>query len=141
MAKTSGEYEEVWERGALLAAFTIPGEPAAKGNSRRLVIIRGRPALIKSDKGLGFEATAALYVPVLDPPFGGDAWMECRVFYASRRPDLDTSLVKDALQNRVLINDRQVRHEVNSDFVDRDRPRVEVRVFKALAGVRMREVA
>lgn len=141
MGETSEEHEEVWERGERIAAFTIPGEPAAKGNSRRLVIIRGRPALIKSDKGLAFEATAALYVPTLDRPFGGDAWMECRVFYASRRPDLDTSLVKDALQNRVLVNDRQVRHEVNSDFVDRDRPRVEVRVFKATPGLRRREAA
>lgn len=129
---SGASHYEAWERGERIAAFTIPGEPAAKGNSRKLVLIRGRPALIKSEKGLGFEALAKLYVPTLATPYDGDVWFECRVYYASRRPDLDPSLVKDALQSRVVVNDRQVRHEVNSGFVDRNKPRVEVAVFKAI---------
>lgn len=115
----------------MVARFVIPGEPAAKGNSRKLVAIKGRPALIKSEKGLAFEALAALHVPALPQPFDGDVWLECRVFYASRQPDLDSSLVRDALQGRVLANDRQVRAALEFGFIDRDRPRVEVTVYKA----------
>ncbi len=123
--------QPTWVRGEVLAWFVIPGEPAAKGNSRQLVTIKGRPALIKSDKGLAFEAVAALHVPKRDAPCEGDVSVETRAFYASRRPDLDTSLVRDALQGRVIVNDRQIRHVSESGFVDSDRPRVEVIVYKA----------
>jgi len=141
MGGVNEEHEEFWTRGDLIAAFTIPGEPAAKGNSRKLATLHGRPALIKSDKGRAFEAIAATFVPTIDPPFGGDVWLECRVFYASRRPDLDSSLVRDALQERVLVNDRQIRAALEWGFVDKTRPRVEVRVFKAALGARRREAA
>jgi hypothetical protein len=120
-----------WERGAVVARFVIPGEPAAKGNSRKLVTIKGRPALIKSEKGLAFEALAGLHVPALPQPFDGDVWLECRAFYASRQPDLDSSLVRDALQGRIITNDRQVRAALEFGFIDRDRPRVEVAVYRA----------
>ena len=31
-------------------SFTIEGEPASKANSRKIVLISGKPASIKSDK-------------------------------------------------------------------------------------------
>jgi hypothetical protein len=35
-------------------SFTILGEPASKANSRRMVTVRGRPMLIKSQKALSY---------------------------------------------------------------------------------------
>lgn len=116
-------------RLADLARFTIPGEPAAKGNQRKVAVVRGRPSLIKSAKGLAFEAVAKLHVPHRHPPFEGDVGIEVDVFYATERPDLDASLIKDALQGRVIANDRQVREEHVYHGIDRDKPRCEVVVF------------
>jgi hypothetical protein len=136
--------QPTWQRGDLLARFVIPGEPAAKGNSREIVKIGGQPRLRKGDKALGFEAIAGLHVTKLPEPYEGDVAVHVRVFYATRRPDLDASLVYDALQTRkvkvgsgfvleprLIANDRQVRLKIEEGFVDKDRPRVEVAVYKA----------
>lgn len=146
-----GEPQQTWVRGDLLARFTIPGEPAAKGNSREIVTFGGKPALRKGDKALGFEAVAGQHVPKWAEPYDGDVAVYVRVFYASRRPDLDASLVYDALQTkrvkvgsgfvlerRLIANDRQVRQKIEEGFIDKARPRVEIAVYKLtlkLAGV------
>ncbi|CAO3358645.1 hypothetical protein [Azospirillum palustre] len=136
--------QPTWQRGDLLARFVIPGEPAAKGNSREIVQFGGKVALRKGDKALGFEAIAGMHVTKLPEPYEGDVAVHVRVFYATRRPDLDASLVYDALQTRkikvgdgfvleprLIANDRQVRLKIEEGFVDKDRPRVEVAVYKA----------
>ncbi|MCM8736613.1 hypothetical protein M5E06_21025 [Azospirillum sp. A1-3] len=136
--------QPTWQRGDLLARFTIPGEPAAKGNSREIVKFGDKVALRKGNKALDFEAVAALHVTKLPEPYEGDVAVHVRVFYASRRPDLDASLVYDALQTRrvkvgagfileprLITNDRQVRLKIEEGFVDKARPRVEVAVYKA----------
>lgn len=149
-ANISAEAAPEWRIGDLLARFVIPGEPAAKGNSREIIMIGGRPRLRKGDKALAFEALAALYVPKLEKPYKDEVAVIVRVFYASRRPDVDASLVYDALQNkktaagigpdgkrkwlvekRLIENDRQVRFKIESGFIDKDRPRVEVAVYEA----------
>jgi Holliday junction resolvase RusA-like endonuclease len=132
-SQTGGRMQPEWRIGEKIAEFTLPGEPSATGNSREIIMIGGRPRLRKGDKALAFEALAALYVPALDAPFEGDVAVVARVFYASRRPDLDSSLVRDALEGRVIKNDRQVRHVSESGFIDKARPRVEVAVYKAEA--------
>jgi hypothetical protein len=153
-AKIPAVVHQEWRIGDLIARFTIPGEPAAKGNSREIVMIGGRPRLRKCDKALAFEALAGMYVPKTEKPYDGDVAVIVRVFYASRRPDVDASLVYDALQNkktaagigpdgkrrwlienRLIENDRQVRLKIESGFIDRDRPRVEVAVYEAVPSV------
>ncbi|PWC80835.1 hypothetical protein [Azospirillum sp. TSH58] len=140
--------QQKWVWGELLARFVVPGEPAAKGNSREIVQFGDRAALRKGDKALGFEAVAGLHVPKWEEPYDGDVGVSLRIFYASRRPDLDGSLVYDALQNRttwigkgkerkarvekrLIVNDRQIRLKHEEGFVDPARPRVEVAVYKA----------
>lgn len=135
---------QVWTRGDVLARFVIPGEPAAKGNSREIVTFGDQVRLRKCDKALAFEAVAGQHVPKLEEPYEGDVAVYVRIFYASRRPDLDASLVYDALQNqrakvgrgvviekRLIVNDRQVRQKIEEAFIDRARPRIEVVVYKA----------
>jgi hypothetical protein len=44
-------------------SFTILGEPASKANSRRMVTVRGRPMLIKSQKALSYaEGLKAMHL-------------------------------------------------------------------------------
>jgi Holliday junction resolvase RusA-like endonuclease len=112
---------------------TILGQPYSKANARKLATVKGRMRFIKSDAALGYLKTFAMQCPTLDPMFTGDVHVELEIFYASRRPDLDESLILDALQKRVYLNDRQVRKKTVTGWVDPDRPRVIIRV-SPLAG-------
>lgn len=108
--------------------FVIPGEPVSKANSRRLVVFGGKPRFIKSKKGMAYFETARSQAPELDPLFEQDVRVIAALYYASNRPDLDESLLLDALQGRVYRNDRQVREKLITHGIDRQFPRAEVRV-------------
>lgn len=56
----------------------------------------------------------------------GPVRVEADVYYGSWRPDLDASLLYDALQGVLYVNDRQVVEQVTRRFVDAARPRVEL---------------
>ena len=77
----------------------IFGEPASKANSRRLVARHGKPMFIKSSKALSY-ATMFKQQCVVSPSqmFTDDVVVTIRIWYASRRPDLDESLILDLLQ-------------------------------------------
>lgn len=119
---------------------TIYAEPASKANSRKLVTfggewltiagrrtrVGGRPASIKSDKARAFEKAVARQVPVLSPMLGGRLCIIATIYYATERPDLDESVILDALQGRVYANDRQVREKHIYHRIDRRNPRVVV---------------
>jgi Holliday junction resolvase RusA-like endonuclease len=104
----------------------LHGEPASKANSRRLVTIRGQARLIKSQKALDYVAAVKRTYPPLVPLLEGDLRMTADVYYASRRPDLDVSLILDALQDIVYRNDRQVREMHLYHRLDRANPRAEI---------------
>ena len=108
--------------------FTIEGEPASKANSRKIVTIRGRPVSIKSDKARKYAAGFLHQCKKLDDLFEGDVSVEILIYYATRRPDLDESLILDCMQGNVFINDRQVKQKHIYWGLDRDRPRAVIRV-------------
>jgi Holliday junction resolvase RusA-like endonuclease len=107
--------------------LTILGEPASKANSRRLVARGGRPMFIKSKKALDYadsfkrQCTKAV-------PFLGDVMVEMTIYYASRRPDLDESLILDLLEGVTYLNDRQVKRKVIQWGLDKENPRCHIRV-------------
>jgi Holliday junction resolvase RusA-like endonuclease len=107
---------------------TILGQPHSKANSRKLVHINGKTRFIKSDEALSYLTAFAMQCPTLDPLFLGDVHVELTIYYASRLPDLDESLILDAMQGRVYRNDRQVRKKTITGRVDRERPRTDIRV-------------
>ena len=107
---------------------TILGQPYSKANSRKLATIKGKTRFIKSDNALGYLTDFARQCPVLDPMFEGDVHVEMVIYYASRRPDVDESLVLDAMQGRIYRNDRQVRKKTIEGKIDRGNPRIEFRV-------------
>lgn len=65
----------------------------------------------------------------LQPMFHEDVAVEATLFYVSRRSDLDESLILDLLQGRVYENDRQVRRKIINWGLDKDNPRVELKVY------------
>ncbi len=108
--------------------FTALGEPASKANSRKMVTIRGRPALIKSQKARNYVKQFELQCPQLEVPTTEDVQVEMMIYYASRRPDLDESLILDCMQCRIYKNDRQVKQKFIYWGLDRENPRTIIRV-------------
>lgn len=135
--------------------LTILGEPASKANSRELATVgpkdKRRTIFRKSDKALDFESSALLQIPpAARVRLECEVAVDVRIFYASRRPDLDESVVLDVLQDRwkpakkdkagneisprtlvqsgVYRNDRQVCEKHVWRRLDKANPRVEIKI-------------
>lgn len=105
-------------------SFTIYGEPASKANSRRWT---GK-YFIKSEKALKYGAEFQRQCPKIDPLMDGDLRVTIKIFYASRRPDLDPSLIFDLMQGFVYTNDRQLKEQHLYWGLDKENPRAEIAV-------------
>ena len=108
--------------------FTIEGETASKANQRKLVLIKGRMVPIKSKKALDYVKEFQRQIPKIDPLTEDYVKVEMMIYYASRRPDLDESLILDCMQNYVYYNDRQVKEKHIYWGLDKERPRTIIRV-------------
>jgi Holliday junction resolvase RusA-like endonuclease len=108
--------------------FVVFGEAASKANSRLFTTRGGKPRSIKSPKAIGYATAFGLQCPKLNPLFEGDVHVEATIYYASRRPDLDESVILDGMQGKVYHNDRQVKRKTIEWGLDKRNPRVEVRV-------------
>jgi len=113
---------------AQAVSLIIFGEPASKANSRRMVRFGGMSRLIKSAKALGYsDAFKSQAVPI-DPLMDMDVSVTMHIYYASRRPDLDESLILDLLQGVVYVNDRQVKEKHIFWHLDKSSPRTLITV-------------
>ena len=128
---------QVWESNAAALEAGLPagpfrltvlGEPASKANSRKLVTNprTKRPMFIKSAKARAYVESLAHQVPRIDPLLTGPLVFTATIYYASERPDLDESVILDALEGRIYKNDRQVREKHISHAIDRTNPRAEI---------------
>lgn len=106
--------------------FTIYGEAASKANSRRLVFFGKKPALIKSKKALSYTDAFRMQCPKLPSPREDDVALWARIWYASRRPDLDESIIMDAMQGLVIVNDRQIKEKHVYWSLDKANPRADI---------------
>lgn len=109
-------------------SFVVFGEPASKANSRQLVHLNGRPAFIKSAKARAYERDFQLQCKRLDELMEGDLSVSITIHYASRRPDLDESVILDCMQGFIYTNDRQVKEKHIYHRLDKDNPRAEITV-------------
>ncbi len=107
----------------------IYGEPASKANSRQIVMFGKRPAIIKSKKARDYVKTFEKQCPTLDTLVTEDLGVEITIYYASRRPDLDESVILDCMQGYIYKNDRQVKKKIINWALDKDNPRSEIKVF------------
>ena len=104
----------------------IFGEPASKANSRRVVRYGGMSRLIKSAKALSYSDVFRQQCGKLPTLMTGDLRVTLHIFYASRRPDLDESLILDLMQGLIYENDRQVKERHCYWGLDPDNPRAEI---------------
>lgn len=109
-------------------SFVVLGEPASKANSRQLVRLNGRPAFIKSRKARDYLGAFQLQCPKLPVLMQGDLSVTIKIYYASRRPDLDESVILDAMQSLIYENDRQVKEKHVYHALDKNNPRAEIKV-------------
>jgi Holliday junction resolvase RusA-like endonuclease len=108
----------------------IFGEPASKANSRRVVRIGGMSRLIKSNKALTYSDVFRQQCGKLPALMTGDLRITLHIFYASRRPDLDESLILDLMQGLIYENDRQVKERHCYWGLDPENPRSEIIIEK-----------
>lgn len=106
----------------------ILGEPASKANSRKVVKFCTRTAVIKSQKARDYVDSVRKQVKQLPKLLEGELEVRMTIYYASHRPDLDESVILDALQGLVYKNDRQVREKHVSHAIDKLNPRVVIEV-------------
>ena len=104
----------------------ILGEPASKANSRRVVRFGNMSRLIKSEKALNYSDMFKQQCKPLAVLMTGDLRITMRIFYASRRPDLDESLILDLMQGLIYENDRQVKERHTYWGLDKENPRAEI---------------
>ena len=109
---------------------TIFGEPASKANSRKIVRYGGVSRIIKSAKALNYVDLFKAQIKPMLRPLVCDVVVSVHVFYASRRPDLDESLILDLLQGNLYLNDRQVKEKHIYWYLDKDNPRATIEVKK-----------
>ena len=116
--------------------FTIHGEPASKSNQRQIVHHRAtkRPMVIKSKKARNYLRGFEKQCPVCNPLLEGELAVTMTIYYASRRPDLDESLVLDAMQGKIYANDRQVREKHIHHGLDKENPRTDITVSHRESG-------
>lgn len=112
--------------------LNILGEPCSKANSRRIVKFGNKIASIKSSKALAYADAFKRQCNVpASQKFIDDVVVTIRIWYASRRPDLDESLILDLLQDVAYDNDRQVKEKhIYWMGVDKLNPRCEIEVTK-----------
>ena len=110
---------------------TVFGQLMSKANSRRIVMFGNRPASIKSAKANAYTESFLIQSKSWNHqgqewPYTGDVVLTARVYYASRRPDLDIELLKDCIQKSgIILNDRQVKEQHAFWFLDKNNPRVD----------------
>jgi Holliday junction resolvase RusA-like endonuclease len=84
--------------------------------------------LIKSAKALSYVDVFKQQCRPLAKLMEGDLRVTMWIFYASRRPDLDESLILDLMQGLIYANDRQVKERHTYWGLDPDKPRTEILV-------------
>ena len=114
-----------WEYEAV-----VEGETASKSNARQLVRIGRRIVPIKSKKALAYKDCFERLAPTIDPLIDGDVLLFCHIYYATRRPDLDESLIMDCLEGKAYKNDRQIKAKIILHGLDRASPRAEIKIAR-----------
>jgi Holliday junction resolvase RusA-like endonuclease len=128
MTDISNDSDDTTELQSLVQI--IFGEPASKANSRRVVRFGSMSRLIKSQKALNYSDAFRQQCQPLGKLMTGDLRVTLHIYYASRRPDLDESLILDLMQGLIYENDRQVKERHAYWGLDPENPRAEILIEK-----------
>ena len=83
---------------------------------------------IKSSKALAYCHNFKEQATNIKQPTVEDVLLFCRIYYCTRRPDLDESLICDLLQGVAYKNDRQIKMKIICHALDKKNPRTEIKV-------------
>lgn len=111
-------------------SIIIFGEPASKSNSRKFVRFGNMPRIIKSEKARNYSEVFRQQCKPLAKLMTGDLRVTLYIYYASRRPDLDETLILDLMQGLIYENDRQVKERHAYWGLDPEQPRAEIIIDK-----------
>ena len=89
--------------------------------------------VIKSAKAIAYVKAFRAQCQHLNPLMAGDLEVEIDIFYRTRKPDLDESLILDAMQGLIYENDRQIKAKHIRHHISKARPQAIIRV-QTLAG-------
>lgn len=116
--------------------FVIHGQPYSKANRRKMVYVgkagSKRPMFIKSKEARTYEDDAMLQLIILKDEndwqmIEEDCAITITIYYASRRPDLDPSIILDVLQKAEIVkNDRLFTEMHLYKAIDKEKPRAEI---------------
>lgn len=116
-----------------LVTATISGSLPSLKNQRRIVTNRrtGKPMSIKSQDALDYAISFGMQLPTKARiQYAGPVSLRCRVWYGSRRNDLDIEYLCDLLQyHGVLLNDRQIFHKESWKSLSRENPRIHFTLY------------
>jgi len=102
----------------------MPGQLCSKSNSRKIVRMGGRMAVIKSVDARQYVQNFLRLMPRVTKAYEGSVRFSCKVYYKDRRRDLDIALIQDCLQAHGIIkNDRQVIEIHATRYIDKANPR------------------
>lgn len=76
-----------------------------------MVMFGKKPAFIKSKKARDYVAMFDRQCPCLEEIITDDVLVEIMIYYSSKRPDLDESIILDCMQGKIYKNDRQVKQK------------------------------
>jgi Holliday junction resolvase RusA-like endonuclease len=83
----------------------------------------GKPRFIKSKKALLYSRDFDLQCPVRKNLFEEDLSIAIKIYYRTRRPDLDESLILDLLEGKVYKNDRSIKSKYVEHGLDKEHSR------------------
>jgi Holliday junction resolvase RusA-like endonuclease len=93
------------------------------------VSIGGKPRVIKSEKALSYSRRFAAQVKKPSELIEEDVEVAVTIWYKTRRPDLDPSLIFDLLQKtEVIKNDRQIKVIHAYHKLDKENPRSHIQI-------------
>lgn len=96
------------------------------------MLIKGLYRSIKSEKALSYVRSFKKQTQGQGEVWKDDVRVIMHIYYASRRPDLDESVILDCLQGVAYENDRQVKEKHIFWGLDRDNPRAQITVEKIM---------
>ena len=120
----------------LVSEFVIKGKPGRKSNSRQIVRNpkTDKPMVIKSSvalsyaKQFGKQVTDEMKVGVGSEKEVLAVW--ANMYYPSNRQDISIEMITDLMQKHGIIsNDRWVKCHLLFGAIDRDNPRVHIRLY------------
>ena len=118
---------------APLWSATIRGEPTTRSRMHEAVLAGGVARLVKSHPARLWQNSALTQLMNRRPnrPLAVELALECRIWAPGPRDDLDDALLLEVLERAAVIaNARQIREKHVFAAVDRDDPRLTVRLVR-----------